>query len=155
MLHRHLDYPAQTAPADLPSAAIADILDRGDLDDWLPLAAAVAQDTAGRLAGRIVALVDSFPMYGTSPLWRAWIDRRRLRVEARPTATLGELRRRVGMTQTDVGERLGISQSDVSKLERRADLKASTLKAYLAALGLPLRLVTEAGGGEIEVTRER
>lgn len=36
MLHRHLAYTSDTTPEDLPSAAIVDILDRGDLQDWLP-----------------------------------------------------------------------------------------------------------------------
>lgn len=152
MLHRHLDYPPDTAPDDLPSAAIVDILDRGDLHDWLPLLTAVAQDPAGPLADRIAALVDAYPMYGTSPLWRAWTSQRRLRATpTKRTETLGELRRRVGLTQADVAARMGISQSDVSKLERRTDLKASTLRGYLAALGSPLRLVSHVGDVEIEL----
>jgi len=152
MRHRHLDYPATTEPADLPSAAIVDILDRGDLHDWLPLLAAVAQDPAGALAQRICDLLDAFPMYGTSPLWRAWLERRQLHAGGCTAATLAELRRRQGVTQAELAERLGISQSDVSKLERRADLKLSTLRAYLAALGLPLQVGTTLGSIEIELT---
>jgi len=68
VIHRHLDYPAATAARELPLAAVADILDRGDLDDWRPLAAAVARDPHGSLTERIAALVDRYPMYGTSPL---------------------------------------------------------------------------------------
>ncbi len=56
------------------------------------------------------------------------------------------------MTQADVAERLGISQSDVSKLERRTDLKLSTLRDYLAALDLPLRLIAGAGVTEVELS---
>lgn len=144
MLHRHLAYTSDTTPEDLPSAAIVDILDRGDLQDWLPLITAVTLDPTGPLAQRITALVDASPMYGTSPLWRAWLDRRHNR-ETPLTATLADLRRRVGMPQADVAERLGISQSDVSKIERRTDLKVSTLRDYLAALDLPLRLIAGPG----------
>ncbi len=153
MKHRHLDYPAGTAPEDLPSAAIVDILDRGDLQDWLPLARAVAAQPNGALADRIAALVDAFPMYGTSPLWRAWIDRRRLSVApaSRDPLTLPELRRRRGLSQADVALRLGISQSDVSKLERRRDLKLSTMRDYLAALDCPLHLTTRVDGADIDI----
>lgn len=151
MRHRHLDYPAATAAADLPAAAIADILDRGDLDDWLPLITAVAADPDGALAQRMSDLIDAFPMYGTSPLWRAWLERRRLRLGARTTVTLGELRRRQGVTQSELAARLGIAQSDVSKIERRTDLKLSTLRTYLAALGCPLRLATDVAGIDVDV----
>ena len=68
MIHRHLDYPAATAARELPLAAVVDILDRGDLDDWRPLAAAVARDPHGCVAERIADLVNRYPMYGTSPL---------------------------------------------------------------------------------------
>lgn len=182
MRHRHLDYPADTPPAELPSAALIDILDRGDLDDWLPLARAVAAEPNGPLAQRIVPLIEAQPMYGTSALWRAWTERRRLAAtdatattpgttaipgrtatpggEASPAsaatpgtaATLGELRRQVGMTQAQVAARLGISQSDVSKLERCRDLKLSTLREFLAALGCPLRLTTWVDGDPVALS---
>lgn len=155
MRHRHLDYPAATAAGDLPSAAIVDILDRGDLEDWLPLISAVASDPDGAVAQRMSDLIDAFPMYGTSPLWRAWLERRRLRLGARKSVELGELRRRRGVTQAELAARLGIAQSDVSKIERRTDLKLSTLRAYLAALGCPLRLGTSVGGVEIGLDATR
>lgn len=47
MRHRHLDVPAGTPPDQLGAAAIDDLLDRGDLDDWTPLARAVAADPWG------------------------------------------------------------------------------------------------------------
>ncbi len=149
MQHRHLVYPVDTAVAELPSPAILDILDRGDLDDWLSLLAAVSENPAGELAERVAALVDAYPMYGTSALWRAWIERCRVRGAPTATHTLGELRRLRGMTQASVAARMGISQSDVSKLERRSDLKLSTLSDYLAALELPLHVV--AGSTAIEL----
>ncbi len=151
MLHRHLDYPADTTPDELPSAAIVDILDRGDVHDWLPLIRAAARNPAGPLTERVAALVDAYPMYGTSMLWRAWLERCRIRAEPRPSVALADLRRRVGLTQAAVAERMGISQSDVSKLERRADLKVSTLSDYLAALGCQLRMVGVAGDADVEL----
>jgi transcriptional regulator with XRE-family HTH domain len=78
-------------------------------------------------------------MYGTSLLWPEFIAR--LRGEpAAGAVQLAALRQRRGHTQTEVAQALGISQSDVSKLERRADLRVSTLQRYVAALGGELRL---------------
>jgi transcriptional regulator with XRE-family HTH domain len=87
-------------------------------------------------------------MYGTSALWRTWIERRRKppvrEIDALGRATtLGEARARAGLTQTQVAARMGISQADVSKLERRADVRVSTLRAYAAAIGARLHLGLE------------
>lgn len=54
---------------------------------------------------------------------------------------LFELRRALGMSQTDVADGLATSQAAVSQLERSQDLKLSTLRRYLAHLGAQLRLV--------------
>ncbi len=148
MRHRHLNYPASTRPVDLPSAAIVDLLDRGDLGDWLPLLQAVVAEPSGPLAERIAALVDAFPMYGTSALWRAWLNRLEPQAEELP---LDQLRRRRALTQAQLATTLGISQSDVSKLERRSDLKVSTLRHYLAAVGGRLHLVADVEGRPIRL----
>lgn len=162
MIHRHLDIPPGTATEDLPSAAIVDLLERGDLDDWRPIATAIARNPFGAFAERVARLIDEYPIYGTSPLWRAFLTRRRARAEGfskrpRPIG-LAALRRRLGRTQVDVAARMGISQSDPSKFERRQDVRVATLRAYFAALGVELRMVGEtdlrhfeihlAGGGD-------
>lgn len=144
LIHRHLDYPSDAAPEQWPVAAIVDLLDRGDLDDWKPLLAAIARDPFGPVAESVARLIDAFPMYGTSRLWRAYLERRR----ANPpdafilteTRSLADLRRRLGITQTALAALLRISQSDLSKLERRSDWRLSTLRRYVAALGGKLRL---------------
>jgi DNA-binding XRE family transcriptional regulator len=151
--HRHLAYPPGTPVEQWPLAAVIDTLERGDLADWKPIAAAVARDPHGPFAARVMELVDAYPMYGTSPLWRAWIERRRAAAGA-PTATpvrLAELRRRAGLTQVEVARRLGISQSDLSKLERRGDVRVSTLRAYAEAVGGKLRLLVAKGTDLAEV----
>ncbi|MGH2728093.1 MAG: helix-turn-helix domain-containing protein, partial [Actinomycetota bacterium] len=61
-------------------------------------------------------------------------------------ATLAELRARAGLTQEQVSERMGISQSDVSKLERRSDLKLTTLRAYISALEGNLQVTVRLPG---------
>ena len=148
MIHRHLRVPPDVAADALPAAALVDILERGDLDDWQPIAAAVARDPGSALADRVMRLVDAYPSYGTSPLWRAWIDRARARPEP---ARLRALRQRAGLTQAELASRLSMSQSDLSKLERRADVRVSTLRAYAAALGGRVQVVVEMGGATWEV----
>lgn len=145
MEHRHLDYPPGTPVDELGAAALDDLLDRGDFSDWAPLVRAIAADPHGRLASTVVALCESHPMYGTSELWRTWIGRLRAQSLQRPPqgASLAALRRRRGLTQAVIAARLGISQSDVSKIERRRDMRLSTLRAAVAATGGRLRLVAD------------
>ena len=139
MIHRHLAYPADTPPERLPSAAVVDILERGDLDDWRPIAAAIAADPQGPLAARLLHLLAAYPLYGTSSLWRAWVDRCRARHEGmlrgREPTDLATLRKGKGLTQAELAERIGMSQSDLSKFERRGDVRLSTLRTYVGALG--------------------
>lgn len=59
------------------------------------------------------------------------------------TSTLRELRRALGLTQIELGERLGKPQEEISRIERRADLRLSTLRAYVHALGGHLQLRCE------------
>jgi transcriptional regulator with XRE-family HTH domain len=157
MKHRHLDYEPGTPVERLGMAALDDLLDRGDLRDWAQLAHAVAADPHGALADRVLRLVDAHPMYGTSPLWRTWIEwlrDHRATGRARPAAPLADLRRRAGLTQRQVAERMGVGQSDVSRLERRSDAKLSTLRDYATATGATLRLAAERDGHEVELLLE-
>ena len=159
MIHRHLQYADGTPVDELPTAAIVDLLERGDLDGWRPIAAAIARDPFGTLARKVVCLLDAFPMYGTSPLWRSWIERCRAREEGRnestPPETLSTLRRQMGFTQVELAGRLGMSQSDLSKLERRSDVRLSTLRNYAEALGGTLRVVFVAGRTQIDLRSHR
>jgi len=77
MRFRHLDYDPATPVHELGPAAIDALLERGDLADWAPLLRAVAHDPWGPTAETVLHLCDAHPMYGTSQLWRAWIERRR------------------------------------------------------------------------------
>jgi DNA-binding Xre family transcriptional regulator len=155
VIHRHVQVRPGTPAEELPSAAIVDLLGRGDLDDWQPIADAIARDPKGELAEKVVRLVDAYPMYGTSPLWRSWIDRRRARAEgdrrSSPVEGLASLRRELGLTQVELAGRVGMSQSDLSKLERRRDVRLSTLRAYTEALGGSLRILCELGGRQMEI----
>lgn len=53
--------------------------------------------------------------------------------DARPVS-LGALRKALQITQVEVAARLGWSQGEVSRLERRADMYVSSLTSYIAAL---------------------
>ncbi|MGH9066095.1 MAG: helix-turn-helix domain-containing protein [Acidimicrobiales bacterium] len=156
---RHLDYPSATPVDQLGLGALDALLDRGDFDDWAPLVAAVKADPNGPLADTILELVDAHHMYGTSQLWRDLIGglRRSRDVEVGSGAGggLGALRRARGMTQAQVAERLGASQSDVSKLEHRRDVKVSTLVAYAKATGGQVRVLVDYPDGTLDVLSGR
>lgn len=148
MRHRHLDVDPATPSAELGLAALDDILDRGDLDDWRPLLREIERDPWGVVAERILGLVDRHQLYGTSTLWRSWIEERRGRDPAHVGASLGELRRRKGLTQLEIASRLGMTQPEVSRLEHRRDVRISTARAYVRAVGG--RLVLSARFGETD-----
>jgi len=59
---------------------------------------------------------------------------------------LAGLRRMAGVTQVELADALGISQGQISRLERQRDMLLSTLGAYLTALGVEARVVVEVGG---------
>ena len=65
--------------------------------------------------------------------------------------TLAEQRTRLGLTQTEVAQRMGVPQDQVAAIERAApgttDLR--TLTAYVAALGGRLELTAEFGGDRV------
>lgn len=146
LTHRHLAVPPGTDPEDLPLDVIDDILDRGDFDDWRALASAVRRDPHGPLADRILRLCRAHDMYGTSRLWPSFIARARgQRAPATASMSLTALRKRAAKTQVDVAAALGVSQSDVSKLERRDDMRISTLRRYITALGGELVMTVQLG----------
>jgi transcriptional regulator with XRE-family HTH domain len=82
-------------------------------------------------------------------LWRSWLSE--LREEA-PAAAIGpslrRLREQRGLTQAELAARLDTTQSEVSKLERRADARLSTVRSYVAALGGRLLLTARFPGGD-------
>jgi hypothetical protein len=156
VIHRHLDIPPDTPVEEMPLAAIHDLLDRGDLDDWRPLLRRLERDPHGRLSRAVARLVDAYPMYGTSPLLRSWIERCRTRGAAASSraperTSLASLRQSLGKTQHEIARAMGISQSDYSKLERRSDVRVSTLREAAGALGGALRLFIRLPDRTVEV----
>lgn len=73
----------------------------------------------------------------------------RARVEARAQElieeemTLRDLRAVHNLTQTKIGELMGVEQDSVSRMERRADMLISTMNDYVEAMGGKPRLIAE------------
>lgn len=83
------------------------------------------------------------------PIWDELPDKRKERIRARSEAlqaeylTLQELRKTAGLTQANVSKGLKMPQSNVSRLERSADMLLSTLRGYVEAVGGKLHLTVE------------
>jgi transcriptional regulator with XRE-family HTH domain len=82
-----------------------------------------------------------------APERRARIKARAAEIVAEELA-LSDLRRSKRITQEQVAERLGGRQVYVSRLERRADMKLSTLRQYIDAIGGRLQLLVTFPEGE-------
>lgn len=145
MEHRHLDVSAGTPVQQLGLAALDDLVERGDLADWVPLARALAADPHGPLSERVLHLCASHPVYGSSRLWQAYVHA--LRDVAHEPADLTALRGRRGVTQAQVAARTALGQPRVSRIERSADPRVDTVRRYVEALGGRLELVARFPDG--------
>lgn len=66
-------------------------------------------------------------------------------------ATLARIRQARALAQATVAELTGMSQSEVSKLERRSDMFLSTLRRFVQATGGELHLVAHYPEGSVEL----
>lgn len=66
---------------------------------------------------------------------------------------LAELREGLDLTQEELAERLQISQSNVSRLERRDDILLSTLRQVVEAMGGELRVEAVFPDGGVRLRR--
>jgi len=82
---------------------------------------------------------------------------RRAKIRARATELIAEelglqeLRKSKQVTQEQVAERLGGKQVYVSRLEKRTDMKLSTLREYVKAIGGDLQLVVTFPEGSVRL----
>ena len=61
--------------------------------------------------------------------------------------SLGEIRKAMSKTQTEIARELGVGQVAVAQLEKRSDLLLSTLQRYVRAAGAELSLVIHTRQG--------
>jgi predicted transcriptional regulator len=66
---------------------------------------------------------------------------------------LAELRKKVGLTQVDVAEQMGVSQARISQLEQGEvdQLEVDTVRRYITALGGTLKIVADIGGEDVNL----
>ena len=61
--------------------------------------------------------------------------------------SLGEIRKAMSKTQSEIARELGVGQVAVAQLEKRSDLLLSTLQRYVRATGAELSLVVHTKQG--------
>jgi DNA-binding transcriptional regulator YiaG len=96
-----------------------------------------------------------------SQLTKNWPDKRRLRVETRKAellrdieeTALADLRKALRVSQEELAQALGKSQAAVAQMEQRADMKVSTLREAIEAMGGKLDLVAHFPAGDVRITR--
>jgi transcriptional regulator with XRE-family HTH domain len=64
---------------------------------------------------------------------------------------LQDLRRSRRLTQQELSEILNINQAVLSKMENQSDMRISTLRRLLAAMGGQLKIVAEFPEGEVVI----
>jgi len=66
---------------------------------------------------------------------------------------LSELRQSSGLTQRKLAAALGIKQPTLAQMEKQTDIKVSTLRRLIEALGGELDLIVRLPTGEFRVTQ--
>ncbi|MEU6715333.1 helix-turn-helix domain-containing protein [Nonomuraea sp. NPDC046802] len=78
------------------------------------------------------------------------VSREQLRAELRGTQ-LAEMRKRLGISQKLLAERMGVSQARVSQIEHGQIGGLDTLRTYVIALGGTLDIVADFGDHTVKV----
>ena len=66
---------------------------------------------------------------------------------------LQELRQTRRLTQQDLAEILNINQAALSKMENQTDMRISTLRKLLSAMGGSLKIIAEFPEGEVVINQ--
>jgi predicted XRE-type DNA-binding protein len=66
---------------------------------------------------------------------------------------LADLRRARALSQAELAEKLGVAQSEISKVERRTDLYLSTLKKYIEAAGGQLEIIAHFPDSDVRISQ--
>ena len=74
--------------------------------------------------------------------------------EIKEYKSLQALRKALGLTQSQVAKHQGIRQVTISNLEKRSDMKLSTLKSYIESLGCELEIFVKITKDDTQVRIE-
>jgi DNA-binding XRE family transcriptional regulator len=66
-------------------------------------------------------------------------------------SSLQEIRKELELSQQDVANSMGVKQVSISKLENRDDIKISTLREYLEAMGAKVKIIVEIKDKEFQL----
>lgn len=94
-------------------------------------------------------------------LTKDWSESRRQEAELRTgellrdteQAALADLRKALRVSQQELARTTGKSQAAVAQMEQRPDMKVSTLREAVEAMGGELELVAHFPGGDVTITR--
>ena len=84
-------------------------------------------------------------------------SRQRARERAREMLAemaLAELRKASGMNQTELAKVLGVKQATLSRMENQKDMRLSTLRRIIEALGGKLEITATFPNGRVVLSRE-
>lgn len=84
------------------------------------------------------------------PEFAAAVDTKRSAIRRR-VSTLAALRKARGLTQAQLIDDLGMTQGEISRLERRENLHIATLARFIEATGGRLRITAVYDDDEVEV----
>ena len=87
---------------------------------------------------------------GLSATRRRKIDA--IKAELGDNMALCELRQAIGMSQDTLAERLNVLQPAVAKIERRSDIRVSSLRRLIEAMGGSLEIKAHFPEGDVTIT---
>jgi transcriptional regulator with XRE-family HTH domain len=85
-----------------------------------------------------------------SPERRAKIEERK--IELREEMALHELRQAIGTSQETLADQLDVLQPAIAKMERRADIRISSLRKMIEAMGGSLEIKAHFSHGDVTIT---
>ena len=85
-----------------------------------------------------------------SPRRRAGIEARK--IELREDMALHELRKALGQSQEALAAKLDVNQPAITKMERRTDIRISSLKRMIEAMGGSLEIKAHFPQGGVTIT---
>lgn len=85
-----------------------------------------------------------------SPERRAKIEERK--IELREEMALHELRQAIGTSQETLADQLAVLQPAIAKMERRADIRISSLRKMIEAMGGSLEIKAHFSHGDVTIT---